>query len=140
MHAIAARIGVREKTRCRFSLGYTPQFRLFPAPIKTVERLADVESFDTWSPLRTRVVYAQNVENRGDFMKAFWIVLFISALSLAEGNNPSTTAAATATPLPAAESVKSKSVPAAKLPKNKKWKKVKKPTSAAEVPPAPLPK
>ncbi len=73
-------------------------------------------------------------------MKAVWIVLFFSAVSLAEGKGPSTTAAATATPLPAAESLKSNTVPAAKLPKNKKWKKVKQPTQANEVPPAPLPK
>jgi hypothetical protein len=70
-------------------------------------------------------------------MRVIWIALFVSSLAFAESPAPQPTPPAVQEGT--GDGV-TQPVPAKKIPKNKKWKKVKKPSSIHEVPPAPLPR
>jgi hypothetical protein len=72
-------------------------------------------------------------------MKAFLFALLIP-IHFAAAGDPAAGNVRTAEPVLRPSPEATEAVPAAKVPKNKKWKKVKKPTSVNEVPPAPLPK
>ncbi len=85
-------------------------------------------------------MYAHDEWFTGDLMRVFIALLFTVVAFAPEYSRAEESETPAASPAPVAEKKKAKPAATKKIPKDKSWKKVKKPDPSVEVPPAPLPR